>query len=81
MIVQTDNTRQFPGEIPPHTFTEDPAEKYKRDHEKRRLKAYLKGKEYFTHGRKRTIFGYQPLVWSVVPKETAINPEIPFSDG
>lgn len=43
--------RSFPGILMvDHKFTDDPAVKYERAHEKRRLKAYLKGHQRFQHG-------------------------------
>lgn len=46
-----DVIRRYTGILSEDKYTDNPQKKYERAHEKRRLKAYLKGKKYFFHGR------------------------------
>lgn len=61
--------RKFEGKlILDYKYTNKPEEKYERAHEKRRLKAYLKGNEYFYHGYEM-FNGYKfPKRFDVYPK-------------
>lgn len=70
-MTDTAAKRQFPFELPAHTFTEDPAEKWRRQHEQRRLKAYLQGKERFAHGREMSLNGFVPVMYYVTPPAPA----------
>ena len=69
--------RSFPGTIPSHSALDPNIETYERDkwergHEQRRLKAYLKGKQLFAHGRTRAYpVGFRPIMWPVTPKPEA----------
>jgi hypothetical protein len=66
-VVET--RRSYPGTLPSDTYTNDPAEKWARGHEKRRLRAYLKGNMYFAHGRVPAMpFGFRPKMWPVTPQ-------------
>lgn len=73
-------TRYFPGVLVGHTALnpEDPnteSMKWFRSHEKRRLKAYLKGNQYFAHGRVAAYpIGYRNVMWPVQPKPTVNDP-------
>ena len=71
-VVET--RRAFTGEIPDHkaldpksdTYAQD---KWQRAHEKRRLRAYLRGHSLFAHGRVPALpIGYQPQMWPVTPR-------------
>jgi len=68
--------RLYPGTLPSHKALDPGSETYQKDrwergHEQRRLKAYLKGNTYFTHGRRPAYpTGYEPIMWPVTPKPT-----------
>lgn len=67
--------RSYPGTLPsdkaldPNSESYGP-DKWARAHEKRRLRAYLKGHQYFAHGRVPALpFGFRPKIWAVIPQE------------
>lgn len=70
-MLKTENgeviTRSYQGKLPSDKYTDEPSERYDRAHEKRRLKAYLKGKEYFIHGFEHNNFIKWPARFPVVP--------------
>lgn len=63
----SEKRRMFPGILMvPHDYTDDPAERYRRAHEKRRLKAYLKGHQRFQHGWQPAFpFGRRPVMFPI----------------
>ena len=65
--------RTFPKELPshkaiPHDADSAKALRWERDHEKRRLKAYLRGDTRFAHGSVVTPLGRRPIMFDVVEK-------------
>ena len=62
----------FGGAIPDHAYTEDASVKWQRGHEKRELKAYLKGHTHFAHGRRMTVNGFVPVMYKVREVRKAI---------
>lgn len=62
--------RRFDGLIPDHKaipldHPKVAALKWARQHEKKRLRAYLKGHTHFGHGRDLTINGWEPRMYPV----------------
>lgn len=65
--------RHFPGVLPEHKALDPKSEtyaheKWQRAHEKKRLAAYLKGRDLFSHGRTMTVTGWAPVRWYVTPR-------------